>query len=199
MNMSSSELDALLQPWYRLWQLTDPAPLRDWTATMRLHDYQRDETVLPVGSRSRNIFLVEHGLLRLYYTNHEGRERNKAFYGPGSLTGPISAVITDSPAPFSIQALEPSRLICADYDQLMQLAEQHPEINRLRASLLSEAFVRNEQREAMLLTCNAEQRYLWVLEHEPDLLQRLPQFHIASYLGIDAVSLSRIKRKLDQD
>ena len=62
--------------------------------------------------------------------------------------------------------------------------------------MLAEAFRRNEQREAMLLTCNAEQRYRWLLAHEPDLLQRVPQFHIASYLGIDAVSLSRLKRKI---
>ena len=48
----------------------------------------------------------------------------------------------------------------------------------------------------MLLTLNAEQRYLWVRDNEPELLENLPQYHIASYLGIDAVSLSRLKRKL---
>ena len=51
------------------------------------------------------------------------------------------------------------------------------------------------KRQATLLTCNAEQRYQWLLDNEPDLTQRVPQFHIASYLGIDAVSLSRLKRK----
>ena len=47
----------------------------------------------------------------------------------------------------------------------------------------------------MLLTCNAEQRYQWLLDNEADLAERIAQFHIASYLGIDAVSLSRLKRK----
>ena len=55
------------------------------------------------------------------------------------------------------------------------------------------------QREAMLLTRSAEQRYQWLTDNEPDLLQRLPQFHIASYIGVDAVSLSRLKRKLRRD
>ena len=58
------------------------------------------------------------------------------------------------------------------------------------------AFMRNEQREALLLTCNAEQRYLWMVEHQAELVERIPQYHIAVYLGVDAVSLSRIKRKL---
>ena len=73
---------------------------------------------------------------------------------------------------------------------LEEMASDH------RVDLLSEAFIRNEQREAMLLTCNAEQRYQWLLENEADLLQRVAQFHIASYLGIDAVSLSRLKPKI---
>jgi hypothetical protein len=47
-----------------------------------------------------------------------------------------------------------------------------------------------------ILTCNAEQRYQWLLQHEPDLPERVAQLHVASYLGVDAVSLSRIKRKL---
>ena len=48
----------------------------------------------------------------------------------------------------------------------------------------------------MLLTSNAEQRYQWLSQHEPELPGRVPQFHLASYLGMDAVSLSRLKSKL---
>jgi len=62
-----------------------------------------------------------------------------------------------------------------------------------------DAFIRNEQREAMLLTCSAEQRYQWLSPNEPALLAQLPQFHIASYIGVDAVSPSRLKRKLKPD
>ena len=77
----------------------------------------------------------------------------------------------------------------------MQLTGGLSPIAQASQSMLAEAFIRNEQREAMLLTCNAEQRYQWLLEQEPDLPGRVPQFHIASYLGVDAVTLSRLKRK----
>ena len=141
-------------------------------------------------------YLIRNGLLRLFYTDTEGRERNKAFYGDGDITGPVSAIMTGRPANFSIQALEPCRLIAADLQYLLQLAPCHAEVSRLVISLLSAAFMRNEEREALLLTCNAEQRYRWMLDNQGDLVERIPQYHIAAYLGVDAVSLSRIKRKL---
>ncbi|MCY1377798.1 hypothetical protein D9M69_653890 [compost metagenome] len=56
--------------------------------------------------------------------------------------------------------------------------------------------LRNEAREALLLTCNSEERYRWLLEHEAWLLERVPQYQLASYLSMDAVSFSRIKSKL---
>ena len=70
-----------------------------------------------------------------------------------------------------------------------------PEHLAIERRMLAEAFIRNEQREALLLTCNAEQRYQWLLQHEPHLLDRVAQFHLASYLGVDAVTLSRLKKK----
>ena len=82
------------------------------------------------------------------------------------------------------------------FRDLIDATELDPRMARLYRDLPAEAFIRNERREAVLLTCNAEQRYQWLLQHEPDLPERVAQFHIASYLGVDAVSLSRLKRKL---
>ena len=87
-------------------------------------------------------------------------------------------------------------MISFRFSDLRAATHESPQIANLYSDLLAEAFIRNEQREAVLLTCNAEQRYRWLLRHEPDLPNRVAQFHIASYLGIDAVSLSRLKRKL---
>lgn len=162
---------------------------------MSLMPVEKHGFLVRAGEHSRHLYFIQQGLLRLYYTSAQGKERNKAFYGPGQVTGAVSAAISGSAAPFSIQALEPSVTVCADFDQLYRQSHQWPELSRLTMDLMAEAFTRNEQREAMLLTCTAEQRYQWLCAHEPELLQRLPQFHIASYIGVDAVSLSRLKRK----
>ena len=157
---------------------------------------EKETFLIRAGELSRHLYFIQSGLLRLYYTSSEGKERNKAFYGSGQVTGAVSAAIAGTPAPFSIQALEPTITLRADFDTLFRNSHQHPELARVQIDLLASAFIRNERREAMLLTCSAEQRYQWLCDHEPELLERLPQFHIASYIGVDAVSLSRLKRKL---
>jgi CRP-like cAMP-binding protein len=189
-------IENLVAPWLKRWGIADAAPLADWLAGMQPVALAGDDHLVRAGERSNAIYLIQRGLLRLYYTDAEGRERNKAFYGDGDITGPVSAIMTDHPASFAIQALEPCEVLAVDLQQLLSLAPSEPEVSRLVITLLSEAFMRNEQREMLLLTCNAEQRYRWMLDHQPELMARIPQYHIAAYLGIDAVSLSRIKRKI---
>jgi len=71
------------------------------------------------------------------------------------------------------------------------------ETQQLVQQIVQEVFLRNELRESILLTGNAEERYRWLEKNESWLLERgVSQFHLASYLGMDAVSLSRVKRKL---
>lgn len=163
---------------------------------MSLQTLDKDAFAVRAGDISRDIFFIHSGLLRLFYTSAEGKERNKAFYGPGQVAGAVSAAITAKAATFDIQALEPSVLVRADFNQIYQHAYRNTDTSRVIIALLAEAFIRNEQREAMLLTLSAEQRYQWLLDKEPELVNSLPQFHIASYIGVDAVSLSRLKRKL---
>jgi CRP-like cAMP-binding protein len=186
-----------LDPWLKRWEIEDPSALAGWIDGMRLLSVPQDRLIVEAGQHSRWIYLVQSGLVRLFYANAEGRERNKAFYGPGDITGPVSAIIRERPASFSIQALEPCELIQADLELLLHIAPHHPQVSRLMIRLLSDAFIRNEQREALLLTCNAEQRYRWLLKNQPELVGRIPQYHLAAYLGVDAVSLSRLKRSLD--
>lgn len=76
-------------------------------------------------------------------------------------------------------------------DPLNIRGEHNQEVERILSALARELFVRNEQREAILLTGNAEHRYLWVKTHEPWLLDRVAQYQLASYLGMEPVSLSR--------
>ena len=176
--------------------VSDTTVLDELFNSMQLKSLAAADFLVRAGDSTRYIYLVDNGLLRLFYTTSDGRERNKGFFGVGQLTGAVSAAISGGPAPFSIQALEPCELVQMDYTELVAYSQRDNPTSRLLIDLLAEAFIRNEQREAMLLTLNAEQRYLWLLEQEPQLIQRLPQFHIASYIGVDAVSLSRIRRKL---
>ena len=196
--MAPVDINARIGPWLERWSVEDLAHAEAWLAHMSTRTYDSDDFLVHSGERSDTLYLLESGLVRLYYTTPDGKERNKAFFRAGQVTGPVSAAITSSPAPFSIQALEPTTAICFRFRDLLQATRLNADLAGLYREMLAEAFIRNEQREAVLLTCNAEQRYQWLLQNEPDLLERVPQFQIASYLGVDAVSLSRLKRKLRQ-
>ncbi|MEP1472904.1 MAG: Crp/Fnr family transcriptional regulator [Halieaceae bacterium] len=189
----------ILDYWHDKGVIADPALLYPFVADATPQSFASDETVVAAGNHSNHLFFVHSGLLRLYYLSPEGKERNKAFYGPGHFVGAVSAAITQSTAPFSIAALEPTQVVTLDFHRLYESAPEHPALSKNVIALLSEAFIRNEQREAILLTGNAEQRYKWLQDNEPELLRRVPQFHIASYLGVDAVSLSRLKGKLKRN
>ena len=190
----SSTRDRLL-PWLERWSVTDASAAQTWFPSLSPLHYEEEELLVQQGERSDTLYLVETGLVRLFYTTPDGKERNKGFYRAGQITGPVSAAMTSSAAPFSIEALEPVDVLGFRYGDLVTAAGESAEMALLFRRMLAEAFIRNEQREALLLTCNAEQRYQWLLEHEPHLLDRVAQFHLASYLGVDAVTLSRLKKK----
>ena len=193
--MTTKDLASRLQPWLARWSIDDPQGVQAWLDRMAVRSFAADEHLVRAGDVDDTLFLLDSGLVRLYYATPDGKERNKAFFTAEQVTGPVSAAITGSPAPFSIQALEPTEALAFHYRDLIEAAERNPQLARLLLQLLGSAFIRNEQREAMLLTLNAQARYAWLLAHEPHLIDRVPQFHIASYLGVDAVSLSRLKKK----
>lgn len=193
---SADEIWSRLQPWLQAWSIEDRAEVEAWLSGMSVGTYSANDYLVRSGERSDTMYFLESGLVRLFYTTPDGKERNKAFYRAGQVTGPVSAALTDSTAPFSIQCLEPTQAIQFRFGDLLQATHGNSTIARLYRDMLAEAFIRNEQREAMLLTCNAEQRYHWLTQNEPGLEERVAQFHIASYIGVDAVSLSRLKRKI---
>ena len=196
--MATIDINARMAPWLKRWSVVDLTHAETWLSHMSVRTYAADDYMVHSGEHSDTLYLLESGLVRLFYVTPDGRERNKAFYRAGQITGPVSAAVTASPAPFTIQCLEPTEAISFRFRDLLDATHKNQGIAQLYRNVLAEAFIRNEQREAVLLTCNAEQRYQWLLQHEPDLPERVPQFHIASYLGVDAVSLSRLKRKLRQ-
>jgi len=194
--MPDCNLSTRIEPWLARWSIDDLDRSGDWLAAVSLRCLEADEFLLHAGDKSDTLYLLDRGLVRYFYTTPDGRERNKAFYHEGQVIGPVSAAMQSSVAPFTIQCLEVTEVLGFRFPELLAATESSPAIARLYRELLAEAFIRNEQREAMLLTCSAEERYQWLLDHESYLLDRVPQFHIASYLGMDAVSLSRLKRKI---
>jgi len=139
---------------------------------------------------------ISKGLLRLFYDSPEGHEYNQGFYSENMLLAPLDAILKNRPSQYQIQALEDTFLLVADYQAFHMLGEKEPAWRNAELQLTQWLFMGNARRQAELLVGDADQRYRWFCKQHPELIQRLPQYHIASYLGISPVSLSRLRKQI---
>lgn len=174
----------------------DYVPAEQWARLereLRPLSLRRGEFFLRPGDDARRVAVVRKGLLRFFYVDREGREATKAFRGEGELVAAFSEALTGRPARTSIQAVEDCELLTLDYRRLVALYPAHPCWQELGRRIAEEHYVNKEQREYEFLQLSALERYRLFEERWPGLAARLPQYHIASYLGITPVALSRLK------
>ena len=173
----------------------DEKALHSFCDSFRLRRLEPGECFIEVGEGSRYFAFVNSGLLRFFYRQSGGREFNKSFAAENHFIGAYSAYLTQSPARFSIEALEPTVLLQASLDRIVELSEQFPCWERFRRLLTEQLYIRKEQREAEFLLDDAETRYQLFQQRYPGLEERIAQYHIASYIGITPVALSRIRKR----
>ena len=140
-------------------------------------------------------FLVS-GIARYYYLSVEGKERNKSFAKPICAITSLPTLIDASPATFSAQALSDCVCLSISYQQIQELNDSYKCWARLCLRIFERLALEKDVRIAELLMCSATERYLIFLEEYAELAEQIPNYHIASYLGITEVALSRIRNKL---
>ncbi|MCY1422431.1 Cyclic nucleotide-binding domain protein [compost metagenome] len=163
---------------------------------LELRDYARDQNIIRAGETPTHFFVILIGLVRYYYASPQGKHWNKAFFHEGEMVGSLSAYLKGQPCTYNIEVLEQSRLVAVPLQIFTRQQGRSLQMQGMLNKVTREIMLRNEAREALLLTCNSEERYRWLQENESWLLARVPQYQLASYLSMDAVSFSRIKRKL---
>lgn len=159
---------------------------------------ERNTQVVLPGTAAHELLFVCRGLLRFYYVGSDGIESNKAFVAENEFAAPLAAFHLDLPVTYGVQALEPTTFLAADYAEFVALFDAAPAFDRLGRKLAEYLLVRKEQRTRSFLQQDAGERYRDFLRQHPALAARVPQYHIASYLGISEVSLSRLKRSHTQ-
>ena len=132
-------------------------------------------------------------MLRAYYSNDQAEEYNKTFFTENNFVGAYSALITQEKNLIDIDCLTDCSLLVATYQWITKLYDQHPQVERLARILAEQFFVRKEKREIELVTLEAKERYAIFQQEHPQLEQLIPQYHIASYLGVSPTQLSRIR------
>ena len=162
----------------------------------RVIRFEVGEYLHEADSYSNDVFYIHSGLARVFSIHTEaGKEFNKSFISENQFVTALQSPVNAVPSLYHIQALEPLVALVIAKDQLEKLYYQSiywANVGRLNMEALA---VRKEKREAQFLLDSAESRYQQFELDMPHLVDRVPLYHIASYLGITDVALSRIRRK----
>jgi CRP-like cAMP-binding protein len=154
------------------------------------------QVLLGAGQRWERLWLVQQGCLRLYYLDREGRASNKNFFLPGSLLWPITPALREQSAAFFVEAVSASRVWAWPWADWIHAAEGHPPWLHLQQHTLAALLQDKMERERQFLQLTATERYQRLCQTHPEWLDVLPLRHLASWLGITDVALSRIRRRL---
>ena len=175
-------------------------PLPPATAALcrnaRPRDLAKGETLLHEGECWQRLWWLERGALRLYYLDREGQAANKNFYLDGAMVWPITPALRDEPVHFWVEALEPSRVWALPWPDWAAATQGFAPWQTLEHRVLATLLQDKMAREHAFLQLTATGRYLALRADHPDWLARIPLRHLASWLGITDVALSRIRRRL---
>lgn len=176
--------------------LSDEQLLNDLSEASMFHQWEKGDTAVEIGDTINNVNFLAEGLFRGYYVDSKGQEVTDCFAAaPGAPI--VSCFPLDSPSPICLEFLEKSVSISVPISIITSLLYSNLEILRLYNALLQESLQMHWEVKRALTQYNAEERYRWFLKNYPGVINRINHKHIASFLGITPVSLSRIRRKIN--
>lgn len=161
-------------------------------------ELKKDEYFVRKGEFANEVAFLETGIVRAYYINSEGKEYNKTFFAAPSIIGSYASLISKQRNAVAQQALTDCKIWKASFHKIEELSEGNFEIERLRRIISEGYFLSNEKKELEMALLDAEERYLILQKEYPGIELKIPQYHIAAYLGISPTQLSRIRRDLSQ-
>lgn len=177
-------------------------PLSDetWSAFKTICKYrelEKNEILYLAGEVPGSFSFVYSGLLRVFTVDKKGNEYNKNFFDEGKFPGAMTALLKSEPSEFTIEALEDSVIIEIHFQRFRQLLLERDDLKMLQIHYLERNWLlAKDAREVEIVQEDAAQRYRRFLCEFSTLAGRLPQYHIASHLGITPTQLSRIRKNL---
>jgi CRP-like cAMP-binding protein len=160
---------------------------------VKVKKYLKGQFVVQNGDVCKYESFVLAGCLKTFYIDNEGQEHIVMFAIENWWTADLGSFITQTPADLNVQCLENSELVQIHHNDLQQLYLDVPKLERFFRIIIQKAFVASQQRIVRNFSLPARDRYIQFREQYPEIEQRVPQYMIASYLGITKEFLSKIR------
>lgn len=157
--------------------------------------FSKESILLLQGECASNLYFIIKGLIRGYYIDEEGKDITKCFALENEFFS-SEGFRTNKASTFHIESLEDSTCIQIPYHLLRMIMAEHGDVYKIFNQYLLTVFQQLEDRSRDFAMKSAKDRYIEFIEQYPELEKRIPQNIIASYIGIRAGSLSRIKKQI---
>jgi CRP/FNR family transcriptional regulator, anaerobic regulatory protein len=156
---------------------------------------KKGELLTRNGEVCKQVSFINKGLLRVFYIV-EGKEICTGFGKENEYLAQYDSFLTRQPSAGNIDALEDCELINLSYDNMQSLYLEEPVFQVFGRKIAEMLFIMLSAQTSQLLTLSPEERYRNVLEKQPFIIQRVPQYMVASYIGITPEHLSRLRKKM---
>lgn len=185
------DLDLLKKTIYAVHPLKD----EEWEAFSLIWQpvkYKRKTILTAAGEVERNLYFVMEGVQRAFYVSDNHPEATIVFTYAGSFSGVADSFLTQQPSKYFLETLTSSNMLKTSYQQVQHLMDKYHNIERWIRIAASFALMGVLERQVELLSYSAEEKFRTLLNRSPHVLQIIPHKYLASYLGLDPSTFSKL-------
>lgn len=197
-NPNTNSADPLLQYFSDLIVLT-VAEKEYVTQRFKPRLFRKRQYALQEGNVSNQMYFVVKGCLRMYKIDEKGSIHLIQFAAEDHWITDLGSFYSEQPSELAIDAVEDSMVLQISHNDLIALYTEAPKFHRIFRVLIENSFVSLQKRLLQTISSTADERYKYFIETYPDLVNRLPQTQIASFLGITPEFLSRLRNKASRN
>jgi CRP-like cAMP-binding protein len=159
-------------------------------------NFKKGDYISEADQTVKHLFFINSGLIRYYYLDERsGGERTGQFFDEDSIYTDMTSFVTQLPSRQFIQALEPSEIVSISRKAIYEAYASSHAIERFGRLMLEQALIGSQRRTSSFMNESVEERYRNLMDQRKNLARRVPQYILASYLGVTPEALSRIRRK----
>lgn len=156
--------------------------------------FSKDHKLVNLNQTPSSFYILKSGIVRSFLIDEKGKEYTKTIFVPITTTGNLGALITNKPSDLIYQCLTDCEVLECNYKSFYNLSLKHHDLSIFHYKVLEHIYIREEGKILELSMLDASQRYENLKKRLPNIDNLINQYHIASYLNITPVQLSRIKK-----